>query len=162
MLRDDYKRKEEHNAEILVQREREFDEYKKNVEIEWPARFENRVNEIAEKARKQMAEKEAEFAVARQRWLEEATENAHEAHGSRMNEVQASFAQKEEELQRKYLQKQHEMTVQMEKTTSELAAAATIARETESRTRACDRETEVKKHEVGRRAPAISPRDWSW
>ena len=119
LLRDEFKQKEEHNANILTQRDRDFEDYKKNVEIEWPARFESRGNEIAEKARKQMAEKESEFAVARQRWLEEATDMRMKLM-ARMNEVQASFTQKEEELQRKYLQKQHELTTQFEKTTSDL------------------------------------------
>jgi hypothetical protein len=102
-------------------REKEFEDYKKTVETEWPARFETRVNEIAEKTRKQLAEKEAEFAVARQQWIEEATDMKMKL-SSRMNEMQDSFAQKEEDLQRRYLQKQHELTVQVEKTMSELQA----------------------------------------
>src|SRR5262249_790476 len=53
VLRESYRKREEALLASLQQREKEFDDYKKNVEIEWPSRFENRVNEIAEKARKQ-------------------------------------------------------------------------------------------------------------
>lgn len=120
-MREALRQKEEQVMALAQQKEREFENYKKTVETEWPARFENRVAEISDKARKQLAEKEAEFAEARKKWMEEATE-AKMKLSNRMNELDALHAQREEEQQRKYLQKHHELTVQVEKTMSDLKA----------------------------------------
>lgn len=117
--REAYRQKEEAVAQKLSEKEKEFADYRHTVEQEWPVRFENRVTEIAEKARKQLAEKEAEFAEARRKWLDETTDMKMKL-SAKMTELEESFTQREEDMQRRYLQKQHELTVQTEKAMSDL------------------------------------------
>jgi len=121
VVREAFQRKDEEIQKHLHDREKEFDEYKKTVETEWPARFEARVAEVADRTRRHLAEKEAEFAEAKKHWVEE-TADARLKITTRMNELEASFAQKDEELNRRFLQKQHELTVQTEKAMSDLHA----------------------------------------
>jgi len=116
-----YRDKEEQLNQKMIEKERSFDEYRRSVEQEWPAKLESKVNEIAEKTRKQLAERETELAEARKSMIEEATQ-LRINFSQKMTELEESFSRKEEDLTRKYLQKEHELSVQTQKAVAEMHA----------------------------------------